>query len=482
MSITKTTNTTSSTRETSKTSRTVPIPETLESIKDYPGKLKIYLMPASSHWQVRYYDGLKTIKRSAKTSNKREAIAFAKTLYQQVISGKFASASTAHQTGFEYWTQKMLQSQQGRVDRREFSDDAHRNDKYMLEAKILPEFRSRSIKDVTFELLDEFVIKLSAEKLDPSTIQRYVGIINKVLQYAANRGAIDTLPRFPKISKQDKPRAWFNQSQYEKLYRRAKALIGTEHEISSPSGNGRQDETRKLKITADLYNMIVFMVNSFIRPTDLKNMQHKHVEIIRDEHTYLRLSLPESKKHSKPIATMERAVDVYERQRKLYAADDLAKPDDYVFMPQYSNRDTALKRLQQQFNFLLDDLGMKTDARGNERTIYSLRHTCIMLRLLNGEGIDMLTLARNARTSVEMIERFYASELTGEMNIDVIQSQRKRKNKPEAEAEAPDGKAADTSNVKSKAGTTPVSPSAMPATGSGVLNLPATSISQLSLS
>ena len=479
MSITTTTDTTP---QATSANRTVPIRDTLESIKGYPDKLKIYLMPASSHWQVRYYDGLKTIKRSAKTSDKREAVTFAKTLYRQVIAGQFASASQAHQTGFEYWTRKMLESQQGRVDRKEFSDQAHRNDKYMLDAKILPEFRGLHIKDVTHDVLEQFVIRLSSEKLDPSTIQRYMGIVNKVLQYAANRNAIDAIPRFPKIRKQDKPRGWFNQSDYQKLYRRARALIGTEHVVSSPSGSGRQDETRKLKITADLYNMIVFMVNGFIRPTDLKNMQHKHVEIIRDDHTYLRLSLPESKKHSKPIATMERAVDVYERQCKLYEADDLTKPDDYVFMPQHPNRDTALKRLQQQFNFLLDDLDMKTDARGNERTIYSLRHTCIMLRLLNADGIDMLTLARNARTSVEMIERFYASELTGEMNIDVIQSQRKSKKKPEAKTETLHEGAADTSKAKSKVEAAPVGSSVMFGIGSEALNLPPSSVPPLSLS
>jgi hypothetical protein len=352
----------------------------------------------------------------------------------------------------------------------------------MLDAKILPELRGYDIKDVTFERLDQFVIKLSAEKLDPSTIQRYMGIVNKVLQYAANRNAIDALPRFPKISKQDKPRAWFNLSEYRQLYARAKALVGTEHVIVSPNGSGRENETRKIKITADLYNMIVFMVNGFIRPTDLKNMQHKHVEIVREDHTYLRLTLPESKKHDKPIATMQRAVDVYERQCKLYELDDLTKPDDYVFMPQYSNRDTALKRLQHQFNFLLNDLGMKTDARGNERTIYSLRHTCIMFRLLNADGIDMLTLARNARTSVEMIERFYASELTGEMNIDVIQSQRKSKNKPAAKAEASHYNISAKSNAKSEPNTAPILSAVVSSSGNEALSLPASSIPPLALS
>ena len=473
MSITIT-NTTPS--QVTSANRTVPLKDTLQSIKGYPDKLKIYMMPASTYWQVRYFDGFKTLKRSTKTSDKREAIAFAKTFYEQIIAGKFTSASQAQQTSFGYWTQKMLESQRGRVDRGEFSEQAHRNDQYMLDAKILPELRGRHIKDVSFDVLDQFVIKLSAEKLDGSTIQRYLGIAHKVLNHAINRGAIDVLPRFPKIKKQDQPRSWFNQSDYKALYLRAKALIGTEHVVASPSGSDRQNETRKLKITADLYNMIVFMVNGFIRPTDLKNMQHKHVEIIRGNHTYLRLSLPESKGHDKPIATMERAVDVYERQCKLYEPAGLIKSDDYVFMPQYANRNTALKRLQQQFNFLLDDLGMKTDARGNERTIYSLRHTCIMFRLLNGDGIDMLTLARNARTSVEMIERFYASELTGEMNIDVIQSQRKSKEKS-----APTTGAVDT-EAATKSAAAPVCSPAIAVGSGGILSLPTATVPPLSLS
>ncbi len=47
-----------------------------------------------------------------------------------------------------------------------------------------------------------------------------------------------------------------------------------------------------------------------------------------------------------------------------------------------------------------------------------------MFRLLYGKGIDLLTLARNARTSVKMIEDFYASNLTAEMNIGLLQSRR----------------------------------------------------------
>jgi hypothetical protein len=67
---------------------------------------------------------------------------------------------------------------------------------------------------------------------------------------------------------------------------------------------------------------------------------------------------------------------------------------------------------------------MSVGVNDEKRSLYSLRHTAITFRLLYGRGIDLLTLARNARTSVEMIERFYSSNLTAEMNIELLQSKR----------------------------------------------------------
>ncbi len=46
-------------------------------------------------------------------------------------------------------------------------------------------------------------------------------------------------------------------------------------------------------------------------------------------------------------------------------------------------------------------------------------------RLLYGRKVDLLTLAKNARTSVEMFERFYSSNLDAEMNIDQPQGKRR---------------------------------------------------------
>ena len=68
---------------------------------------------------------------------------------------------------------------------------------------------------------------------------------------------------------------------------------------------------------------------------------------------------------------------------------------------------------------------LKLSTAGEKRTLYSLRHSSIMFRLMFGRAVDTLTLARNARTSPEMIDRFYAAPLQGEMNVGELQSKRR---------------------------------------------------------
>ena len=90
-----------------------------------------------------------------------------------------------------------------------------------------------------------------------------------------------------------------------------------------------------------------------------------------------------------------------------------AAGEDYIFMPHYKNRATAARVFSRQFNTLLERTGLKHDAvLGTERTIYSLRHTAICMRIINSLGkVNIYTLAKNAGTGVEQIERFYARNL-----------------------------------------------------------------------
>ena len=151
------------------------------------------------------------------------------------------------------------------------------------------------------------------------------------------------------------------------------------------------------------------------------------IDLERLQIKYLRLTLPPSKGHSFPITTMPWAVKVYERicRRQEVELGRPVEPTDYVFMTQAKSRDNAIKSLAKQFDIVLDMTGLKVSNLGEPRSLYSLRHSSIMFRLMFGRTVDTLTLARNALTSPEMIDRFYAAPLQGEMNIGELQSKRR---------------------------------------------------------
>jgi integrase len=172
--------------------------------------------------------------------------------------------------------------------------------------------------------------------------------------------------------------------------------------------------------------LIRWMVNTFVRPSDIKLMKHKHIEVVRGKHVYLRMNLPETKRHSQPIVSLCPAVRVYECLLAYRRERGFGGAEDYIFMPHLKNREHALAVLNFFFHWVLEKTGLEKGPLGQSRTLYCLRHTAITLRLLYGQGIDMLTLARNARTSVNMVERFYASVLSGEMNVGLLQSRRGR--------------------------------------------------------
>jgi len=81
--------------------------------------------------------------------------------------------------------------------------------------------------------------------------------------------------------------------------------------------------------------------------------------------------------------------------------------------------------LQNLLNIVLNELGLKQDREGQVRTAYSLRHTYICLRLM--EGADIYQIAKNCRTSVDMIEKFYASHIKDRLDASAINVRKAKK-------------------------------------------------------
>jgi integrase len=77
------------------------------------------------------------------------------------------------------------------------------------------------------------------------------------------------------------------------------------------------------------------------------------------------------------------------------------------------------------FNGVLARAKLKFDRDDNRRTAYSLRHTYICMRLM--EGADIYQIAKNCRTSVEMIEKFYAAHIKNTLDATAINVMRPRR-------------------------------------------------------
>jgi hypothetical protein len=73
-------------------------------------------------------------------------------------------------------------------------------------------------------------------------------------------------------------------------------------------------------------------------------------------------------------------------------------------------------------NTVLDEFGLKFDRDEQARTSYSLRHTYICFRLM--EGADIYQVAKNCRTSVEIIEKYYASHIKNVIDESAINIRR----------------------------------------------------------
>ena len=430
--------------------RTVPLQETLTRIPGYPSKLVIFKIPASSYWWVRYYANQRIFKRTTKTEVKRDALEAAKRFYDDINlrlhNGSIDAPldyNPAQVMTFAGAARLLIESEEGKYKRGQLTKISFENMQLRLNKHVLPFFGQVDVNMINYKMLDSFLQHLSGagNGLSVSTISAYMGLVRKVLIHAARHSFIKHVPEFPNVGVEDKPRGWFTVPEYKLITSKAKKLadqtvewrkdaLTGESYFCMPGEARRGDDkmVRRVYMTRDLADLIVFMVNSYIRPTDVKNMQHGHVHVIDKEYTYLRLALPPSKGHSYPITTMPWAVRVYERlcgRRLKEQGSEAALPaNEYVFMPDAPSREDAMKKLQRQFEVVLDMTGLRYSNTGEIRSLYSLRHSSIMFRLLYGRAIDTLTLARNARTSPEMIDRFYAAPLQGEMNIEMLQSRR----------------------------------------------------------
>ncbi len=272
---------------------------------------------------------------------------------------------------------------------------------------LLPFFGTTALKDITAGKVQEYRAHRQTSRVDPktgkpkkparATLHSEMVTLRQVLKTANRKGWIVALPDMTapyKTSGKISHRAWFSPDEYKLLYK------ATGKRAKNPK------KERWRTACEDMHDFVLFMVNSGLRPDEALHIQKRDIEIQQDgpnNERILHIAV-RGKRGVGYCKTMPGAVLPFQRivKRHNLQAENLLFP-------------TIQREL---FNAILAELNMKKDREGNPRTTYSLRHTYICFRLM--EGADIYQIAKNCRTSVEMIEKYYAAHIKNMLDASAI--------------------------------------------------------------
>ena len=433
------------------------------------GKVHVYRRDNSRFWQCAVFVGGHNHRQSTRQTNLAAAFDFAKSWYvERLTDERLRSRGINPDTMRPANEDQPAPSNRPKRTRRKAKPDeitfAHaveafkkeyrvitqgeRNEEYVngkfaqLDRHLIPFFGKRPITEITAGLIQEYrVHRLTPPKAEPelekprkwkwkrgekrparrawkrparATMHSEMVALRQVLKTANRKGWIAGLPDMSapyKTSGKVETRAWFSPEQYKRF------LDAVRDRAKNPRNERWRPECEQF------LDFVLIMANTGLRPDEAARLQYKHVSIAVDEATGERILEIEVRRGKRGVGyckSMPGAVFPFTRMRKR----NNPKETDLVFGPVQ----------RELLNAILTELDMKVDDQGKARTAYSLRHTYICFRLM--EGADIYQLAKNCRTSVEMIEKFYASHLKDMLDAGAI-NVRKAKPRKVASAKRP---------------------------------------------
>jgi hypothetical protein len=377
------------------------------AIRLYQG-LSIYRVENSTKWYVRVWDR-KRKKYIVKSTGEDSAVK-AKVLAQELaLSLLKAEKPVEREFTFFNFALKLLH----RSRLQQTSGDRSKGYVKALHWAIQNEdwgllrfFGEKDVRQIRTQTYQEYMADLAKRRpeMTASTRNTLMATLRNVLKIARDEGVIDAVPETPRSRVKDNPRPFFrfhplvakDDDNYQKLLRQVKQMAD------------QRIAVRGVEITDELYDLVLFLTHSFVRPitSELYAIKHSDITIANDPRRLI-VTVRDGKTGYRSANTMEAAVSVYQRIKNRYPN---ALPDDYLFFPDYKNRITVSNIVQRQFRQVLKEGSIQIDeATGKAHTLYSLRHTAICMRIINSEGrVNIFNLAKNAGTSVDQIERFYA--------------------------------------------------------------------------
>jgi integrase len=364
------------------------------------GKVQLYMRANSPHWQC----SCTVAGRQKRTTTKEESLARAKDVARDWylgLMGKYRAGEMKAGKTFNEAAERFMDEFEV-ITLGQRSPIYVKGHKDRLKNHLIPFFGNEVLKDITPGMVQDYRIhrmKNGRGGKPParSTLHQEIVCLRQVLKTANRHRWIDYLPDLSapyKSSGKITHRAWFSPAEYKRLYE------ATRERAKNPK------KERWRAACENMHDFVLLMVNTGLRPDEALRLEFRDVAVVTDEATGERILEIEvrGKRGVGYCKSMPGAVLPFQRLKKR----NETSPSDRLF-----------PKLQRElFNTLLAELDLKIDRDGQRRTAYSLRHTYICMRLM--EGADIYQIAKNCRTSVEMIENYYASHIKNTLDAAAI--------------------------------------------------------------
>jgi integrase len=407
-------------------------------------RVQLYMRSKSPHWQCACSVG----GRQRRTTTKEESLSRAKDVARDWylgLMGKYREGGLKEGKPFPEAAAKFMdefevitQGQRSPIYVKGHKDRIKNHLNPFFKDMVLPEITAGKVQDYRIHRM-----KNGHRGKPParSTLHQEIVCLRQILKTANRHGWLDHLPNLSPPYQQSTKithRAWFSPEEYTTLY------TATRERAANPP------KKRWRWSCEQLHDFVLFMANTGVRPDEALRLEFRDVEVVEDAatgKTILEIKV-RGKRGVGYCKSMPNAVEPFRRlqarkRRTFMVSSDeqmgilkkgvtkvtptiewgLPKPTDLVFPK--THRDL--------FRDILNELDLKFDREGNRRTAYSLRHTYISMRLM--EGADIYQIAKNCRTSVEMIEKYYASHIKDRLDAAAINVRKpRRRTKPAAKA------------------------------------------------
>jgi len=375
------------------------------------GKLYVYKRPNSRHWQCSTFLAGKNWRKSTKDDSLSRAKEIAEDWYFG-LRGKHHSGELKTGKTFAFVAEQFIKEFEV-ITEGERAPTCLVDHQKHLRVHLLPYFGPMHLSEIkTASVLDYRVHRATSRKdrktgepkrPSRSTLHKEIVTLRQVLKTAQRHGWIEFVPDLSspyRTSGKITHRAWFSPQEYRQLY------MATRERAKRPL-------KRRWKWQCEqLHDYVLFMANTGLRPDEAARLEHRDVKILKDRDTS-EVILEIEVRGKRGVGFCKSTSGAVAPYRRLCARNQ-PQLTDRVFPGNH----------RELFNTILSELNLKRDRDGNRRTAYSLRHTYICLRLM--EGADIYQIAKNCRTSVEMLETYYASHLKTTLDAAAINIRRQR--------------------------------------------------------